>query len=63
MVLVSVKIADFLLSVGLFLGLGIGLAMSGPLGSLMYRVNPRDPVVIAVVALALAAAGHAQRRG
>ncbi len=46
-----------LLSVGLFLGLGIGLAVSGPLGSLMYRVNPRDPAVIAVVVFALAVAG------
>lgn len=46
-----------LLSVGLFLGLGIGLAVSSPLGSLMYRVNPRDPAVVAVVVLTLAAAG------
>ncbi len=46
-----------LLSVGLLLGLAIGLGVSSPLGSLMYRVNPRDPTVIALVVLALAAAG------
>ncbi len=46
-----------LLSVGLLLGLGIGLAVSSPLGSFMYRVNPRDPTVIAAVILALALAG------
>ncbi len=46
-----------LLSLGLFLGLGAGLALSSPLGSLMYKGNPRDPVVIAVVILTLAAAG------
>ncbi len=46
-----------LLSVGLFLGLGIGLALSSPLGSIMYRGNPRDPAVIGVVILTLAAAG------
>ena len=46
-----------LLSVGLLIGLGIGLAVSSPLGSLMYKVNPRDPIVIAVVTLTLALAG------
>ncbi len=46
-----------LLSIGLFLGLGIGIAISSPLGSLMYRGNPRDPSVIAAVTLTLAIAG------
>jgi ABC-type antimicrobial peptide transport system permease subunit len=46
-----------LLSAGLFLGLGIGLAVSSPLGTLMYGVSPHDPTVIAVVILTLAAAG------
>ena len=42
------------LVVGLLLGLGLGVAASGPLEPVLYRVNPRDPLVIALVVVVLA---------
>jgi len=47
------------LALGLVIGLGIGLGISSTLGTLLYRVHPRDPMVLVVVLLALAAAGFA----
>ena len=44
------------LAVGLALGAALGLLASAPLAPLLYRVQPRDPVVLAVVPVALAAA-------
>lgn len=40
--------------VGLVLGLGLGLAASSPLEPVLYRVNPRDPVVVSLVVFVLA---------
>ena len=45
------------LSIGLGLGLALGLLATGPLAVVLYRVNPRDPVVVIVVAVLLAATG------
>jgi putative ABC transport system permease protein len=45
------------LSLGLALGLVIGLLAAGPLEIILYKVAPRDPLVIAVVLVALAASG------
>lgn len=45
------------MSLGLGLGLVIGLLAAGPLQPILYKVAPRDPIVLAVVVLALAAAG------
>jgi len=45
------------LAIGLTIGFGIGVAASGPLQPLLYEVAPRDPLVLAVVPVALAAAG------
>jgi predicted permease len=47
------------LAIGLVIGLGIGLGMSGALKTLLYRVQPRDPMVLIAVPLVLAAAGLA----
>jgi len=47
------------LSIGLLLGLGIGLGASNLLQTLLYKVNPRDPLVVVAVLLALALAGFA----
>ncbi len=44
------------LAVGLALGVALGLLASGPLSPLLYNVAPRDPLVLAVVPVALAAA-------
>jgi predicted permease len=44
------------LVVGLVLGLGLGLAASGPLQPVLYHVNPRDPAVAVVVVTVLAVA-------
>jgi len=51
------KRAVIQMSLGLGLGFGIGLLAAGPLEPILYRVAPRDPVVFAIVVLALAAAG------
>jgi ABC-type antimicrobial peptide transport system permease subunit len=45
------------LAIGLGLGLALGLLATGPLAVVLYRVNPRDPVVVTVVAVLLAATG------
>jgi predicted permease len=45
------------LATGLVLGLGLGLLASGPLQPILYKVAPRDPTVLVIVVLALAAAG------
>jgi predicted permease len=45
------------MSLGLGLGLVFGLLAAGPLQPILYRVAPRDPFVMAIVVLALAAAG------
>jgi len=47
------------LAIGLVLGLGIGLGASNLLQTLLYKVNPRDPQVVAPVLVALALAGLA----
>jgi putative ABC transport system permease protein len=47
------------LSIGLLLGYGIGLAASNLLQNFLYRVNSRDPGVLAGVLLTLGAAGLA----
>jgi len=47
------------LAVGLAIGFGIGLGMSGALRTLLYHVQPRDPMVLIAVPVALAAAGLA----
>ena len=47
------------LAIGLVLGVGLGLAAAGPLETLLYRVNPHDPAVAAVVVAVLAAAAIA----
>ncbi|HKW03026.1 MAG TPA: ABC transporter permease [Vicinamibacterales bacterium] len=47
------------LAIGLAIGLGIGLLGSGPLEPVLYRVDPHDPVVAAVVVAVLAAAAIA----
>jgi ABC-type antimicrobial peptide transport system permease subunit len=47
------------LAIGLVIGLGIGLGASNLLQTLLYRVNPRDPIVLIAVLLALAAGGLA----
>jgi ABC-type antimicrobial peptide transport system permease subunit len=39
------------------IGLTLGLVATGPLQPLLYGVNPRDPVVLAAVVVALAATG------
>ena len=44
------------LAIGLVLGLGLGLAASGALQAVLYHVNPRDPFVLALVVIVLAAA-------
>jgi putative ABC transport system permease protein len=41
------------LMVGLVLGLGLGLAASGPLETVLFNVGPRDPLVIATVVVVL----------
>jgi ABC-type antimicrobial peptide transport system permease subunit len=43
--------------IGLTLGLILGLLATGPLQPLLYEVNPRDPIVLATVVVALAATG------
>lgn len=43
------------LGIGLALGLALGLLASGPLSIVLYRVNPRDPAVVVLVVIALAA--------
>jgi ABC-type antimicrobial peptide transport system permease subunit len=43
------------LVIGLLLGLGLGLAASGPLQVLLYHVDPRDPMVLGIVLVALGA--------
>jgi len=48
--------ATIQLAVGLALGVALGLLASGPLQPLLYQVAPRDPLVLAVVPFALAAA-------
>jgi putative ABC transport system permease protein len=47
------------LAIGLVIGLGIGLGASNLLQTLLYHVNPRDPIVLIAVLLALAAGGLA----
>jgi predicted permease len=44
------------LAFGLALGLALGLLAAGPLQPILYEVAPRDPLVLATVPLALAAA-------
>ena len=44
------------LAIGLFLGLGIALLASGFLQPVLYHVDPRDPVVLVTVLVALASA-------
>ncbi len=44
------------LAVGLALGAALGLLASAPLTPLLYQVQPRDPQVLALVPIALAAA-------
>jgi putative ABC transport system permease protein len=45
------------MSLGLGLGLAIGLLAAGPLQPILYKVAPRDPIVMVIVVVALAAAG------
>ncbi len=52
--------ATIQLAVGLALGAALRLLASGPLQPLLYRVQPRDPLVLATVPIALAAASLAQ---
>jgi predicted permease len=47
------------LGLGLALGAALGLLATGPLQPLLYRVQPRDPLVLATVPIALAAASLA----
>jgi putative ABC transport system permease protein len=44
------------LAIGLALGAALGLLAAGPLGPLLYRVEPRDPLVLVAVPIVLAAA-------
>jgi ABC-type antimicrobial peptide transport system permease subunit len=44
------------LVIGLALGVALGLLVAGPLQPLLYEVDPRDPLVLGLVPLALAAA-------
>ncbi|MGE5360262.1 MAG: FtsX-like permease family protein, partial [Bacteroidales bacterium] len=44
-------------AIGLALGVALGVLASSPLQPLLYDVNPRDPVVLAVVIVALSATG------
>jgi predicted permease len=44
-------------AIGLALGLALGLLVTGPLEPLLYEVNPRDPVVLVAVVVALAGTG------
>ncbi|HSG01964.1 MAG TPA: ABC transporter permease [Vicinamibacterales bacterium] len=52
-----VRRATIQLAVGLAIGLAIGIAATGPLQPLLYEVAPRDPLVLILVPVALAAAG------
>jgi putative ABC transport system permease protein len=45
------------LALGLLVGLSIGSAATAPLSLILYRVHPRDPLVLFAVPLILAAAG------
>jgi predicted permease len=47
------------LALGLALGAALGLLATGPLQPLLYKVQPRDPLVLATVPIALAAASLA----
>jgi len=47
------------LAIGLVLGVLLGLLAAGPLGPLLYRVAPRDPLVLVMVPITLAAASVA----
>lgn len=42
---------------GLTIGVALGLLAAGPLRPLLYQVNPRDPVVLVTVVVALGATG------
>jgi predicted permease len=45
------------LAIGLVLGVGLALAASDPLRIVLYYVDPRDPIVFAIVVLTLALSG------
>jgi putative ABC transport system permease protein len=47
------------LSLGLLLGLGLALLAVTPVQSLLYHVEPRDPMVLVLVVMALAGSGFA----
>ncbi|MBZ5499447.1 MAG: ABC transporter permease [Acidobacteriia bacterium] len=47
----------FRLALGLFLGLGLGLLAGGFLRTLLFRVSPRDPLVLVTILAVLALAG------
>ncbi len=57
LVLLTMKRGTFQLAMGLFLGFVLALLAAGPLRTILYKVDVRDPVVLGIVPFALAAAG------
>ena len=56
LILLIMRKSLYHLAIGLFLGLGIALLASGFLQPVLYHVDPRDPVVLVTVLVALASA-------